>query len=263
VTAAKVLECADLYVGYDRSPVTRGLNLSVAEAEVLALLGPNGAGKTSTLLTVAGLLPALSGRVEVLGTRVRAGAPHKLFRRGLAFVPDDRALFTSLSVRDNLRVASRRREAVSEALEFFPSLQGRLKVAAGALSGGEQQMLALARAIITKPKLLLIDELSMGLAPTVVAELLPIVRRIATESRAAVVLVEQHVNQALAVADYAAVLVHGELRLTAPAADLLSDTAMLEDAYFGQAEHGQAEHGQAEHGQAEIGQAQNGSGPLR
>jgi branched-chain amino acid transport system ATP-binding protein len=230
-----VLECTDLFAGYDRSAVTRGLSLSVAEAEVLALLGPNGAGKTTTLLTVAGLLPALSGTVEVLGTRVRAGAAYKLIRRGLAFVPDDRALFTSLSVRDNLRVASRRREAVSEALDLFPSLQRRVKIAAGALSGGEQQMLALARAIITKPKLLLIDELSMGLAPAVVAELLPVVRRIATETRTAVVMVEQHANQALAVADHAAVLVHGELRLTAPAADLLSNPALLEDAYFGPA----------------------------
>ncbi|MFE9327559.1 ABC transporter ATP-binding protein [Nocardia sp. NPDC052278] len=228
-----LLRCRQLYAGYGKQAVVRALDLEARAGEVLALLGPNGAGKTTTLTTIAGLQAPIGGAVEILGEPLSARAPHRVARRGLSFVPDDRALFGALTVRENMRVASRSAGALDLALEYFPALEPRLDVRAGALSGGEQQMLAIARGLVSQPRILMIDELSMGLAPAVAARVLQAVRRIATDIGAAVILVEQHVRQALEIADRAVVLVHGDVRMAESAAALRADPELLEQAYLG------------------------------
>ncbi|MCU1602246.1 MAG: transporter related [Frankiales bacterium] len=217
-------------------PVVRGFDLSIAPGEVVALLGPNGAGKTTVLLSLAGLLPTLGGAVSVDGTALPSGQPRAAAKAGLVLVPDDRALFTGLTVRENLSLAKRKGGVTEEqVLGYFPSLGTRLKVASGKLSGGEQQMLAIGRALMQQPKVLLIDELSMGLAPVVVESLLPVVRAVATDTGASVLLVEQHVRLALGVADTAVVLAHGSVVLSGSAPELLADPQRLEAAYLGDA----------------------------
>jgi branched-chain amino acid transport system ATP-binding protein len=231
-----VLEVRGLVAGYGAVPVVRGLDLAVEAGTVLAVLGPNGAGKTTLMTTLAGLLPALAGEVLVDGSALPSGRPAAANRAGLVLVCDDRALFTTLSVRENLQIARRSDgPTLDDAMELFPALRPRLDVAAGALSGGEQQMLAVARGLVQRPHVLLIDEMSMGLAPVVVEGLLPVVRRIADDTGAVVVLVEQHVRLALEVADRAVVLVHGEVALAGEAAALVADPAALEAAYLGTA----------------------------
>ena len=231
---SSALCCEGLDAGYHGRPVVRDFNLRVDRGEVVVLLGPNGAGKTTVLLTLAGLLSPCGGRISADGwdaTRAHASA---MARRGVVLVPDDRSLFTTLTVAENLSLG-RRKDGLSieDVLEFFPALAARLKVAAGQLSGGEQQMLAIGRAMVQQPKVLLIDELSMGLAPVIVAELLPRVREIATIAGAGVILVEQHVGLALDTADRAVVLVHGQTALSAPAHELAGDRSRLERAYLG------------------------------
>ena len=163
------------------------------------------------------------------------GSPKQASRTGMVLVPDDRALFKTLTVEENLRAASgTRKPMLDSAFERFPALRQRRRVTAGNLSGGEQQMLALARAMAQEPRVLLIDEMSMGLAPVVVDQLLPLVRQIADETGAVVVLVEQHVALALEVADRAVVLVHGGVVLDEPAAVLQRDRGLLERAYLGE-----------------------------
>jgi branched-chain amino acid transport system ATP-binding protein len=229
-----VLDCKGLDAGYAGRAVVRGFDLTLASGEIVALLGPNGAGKTTVLLTLAGLVPSLGGTVEVLGRTTSKGRSHALARLGLVLVPDDRSLFKTLTARENLILGRRKGgPSVDDIVGYFPALAKRLDVAAGMLSGGEQQMLALGRALIQSPKILLIDELSMGLAPLIVEHLLTLVRRVATETGTAVVLVEQHVRLALETADRAVVLVHGETSLSAPASELLADTSRLERAYLG------------------------------
>jgi branched-chain amino acid transport system ATP-binding protein len=231
-----LLECRGLDAGYlkDR-PVVRGFDLALEPGQVTALLGPNGAGKTTVMVTLAGLQPSLGGEVLVDGVALPKGSARAAARKGIVLVPDDRALFTGLTTRDNLALCRRRGgTTIERVLDFFPSLKKRYKVEAGKLSGGEQQMLAVGRALMLDPKVLLIDELSMGLAPVIVEELLPIVRRVATETNAAVVLVEQHVQLALSVSDNAVVLAHGATVLSRPAAELMADPSVLERAYMGE-----------------------------
>ncbi|HKY13668.1 MAG TPA: ABC transporter ATP-binding protein [Microthrixaceae bacterium] len=235
-TDAALFECRGLKAGYGEVTVVSSFELAAEAGSIVAVLGPNGAGKTTVLLTMAGLLPAQAGSVSIAGELLRNGRPTAAARAGLVLVPDDRALFTTLTVEDNLRAArGKRATTVDEALDLFPVLGNRRRVTAGNLSGGEQQMLALARALVQEPRVLLVDEMSMGLAPVVVEQLLPTVRRIADGTDAVVVLVEQHVGLALQVADRAMVLVHGEVVLDQPAAVLRADPARLEDAYFGAA----------------------------
>jgi branched-chain amino acid transport system ATP-binding protein len=232
--APPLFECRELRAGYGRVNIVRPFDLAADAGTVVAILGPNGAGKTTLLSTMCGLLPRQSGTVRMAGRELKSGRAAAASRAGLVLVPDDRALFPSLSVRDNIRAACARREDPSEEmLELFPALRPRWKLNAGALSGGEQQMLAVARALVQRPKVLLVDEMSMGLAPLVVEHLLPVVRRIADEHGAVVVLVEQHVGLALEVADEALVLVHGEVVLRDRASELLRKPAVLEDAYLG------------------------------
>jgi branched-chain amino acid transport system ATP-binding protein len=236
-TAPARLECRGLTGGRGSAVAFRDLDLDVPAGTVLALLGPNGAGKTTLLLTVAGLLPARAGGSAVDGAALRNGNPVAATRAGVVLVPDNRCLFTTLSVEENLQVARRRNgPAPRDLLEVFPALEKRWHLPAGALSGGEQQMLALARALIQQPRVLLVDEMSMGLAPLVVETLFDAVRRIASDQGAAIVLVEQHVTLALRVADEAAVLNRGAVVLRGPADELRDQGERLERAYFGAAE---------------------------
>ena len=231
-----LLEINDLNTGYNGVSVVRGLNLHVNAGEVVALLGPNGAGKTTTLLTTSGLVPIISGEIKVFGKSVQGRRPHLIAREGLAHVPEGRALFYQLTVGENLRLGAARGAAdVKQALAYFPILAEIMDRRAGLLSGGEQQMLAMARALTVKPKLLMVDEMSLGLAPIIVERLLPILRTIAVETGAGVLLVEQHVNMALQVADRAYILSHGELVTEGDAKELASNRSLLEASYLGEA----------------------------
>jgi branched-chain amino acid transport system ATP-binding protein len=223
-----LLRTRDLSAGYNSVPVAHGLNLTVGEGEVVALMGPNGAGKTTTLMTLAGELPLIEGEVELNG-EVTTAPLHRRAKRGLSFVTEERAIFRSMSTIDNLRVAG---VPVDEALSLFPELGERLKVSAGLLSGGEQQMLALARSLGRKPKLLLADELSLGLAPLAVERLLEAVRAAADRDGVGVLLVEQHLASALAVADRAYVMRRGRIELEGTAADLRERMDEIEDTYL-------------------------------
>jgi branched-chain amino acid transport system ATP-binding protein len=223
-----------LCAGYEKLVVARDIELSLEPGEILAVLGPNGAGKTTLLLTLAGFLPPIRGSILLSGQVVRARSARRMNASGVVLVPDSRALFTELTVQENLEIACPRGAVTArEMLELFPQLAERLKLRAGMLSGGEQQMLAIARALVQGPTVLLIDELSMGLAPVIVESLMSTMRDIADTRGTAIVLVEQHVGLALEVADSAMVLMHGELTLQGAAADLLKDSAALEDAYLG------------------------------
>jgi branched-chain amino acid transport system ATP-binding protein len=234
VTDAPAVECVGLSVGYDKLVVGRDIDLSVGRREILAVLGPNGAGKTTLLLSLAGFLPPISGGIRVDGVSIRGGSARRMNRAGIVLVPDFRALFTELTPLQNLKLAARRDGmTVDDAFDLFPALSRRARVRTADLSGGEQQMLAVARALVQAPKVLLIDEMSMGLAPVIVESLMPLIRRIADESGTAVILVEQHVHLALAVADHAMVLVHGAVAVAGRAEDIRADESALEAAYLG------------------------------
>jgi branched-chain amino acid transport system ATP-binding protein len=231
-----LLELDGLFAGYLGTAVVRDLTLHVDEGEVVALLGPNGAGKTTTLLTAAGVLAPVGGQAKVFGQAIDGAKPFRLARKGLSMVPEDRALFSSLTVRENLRLATKKGEKLESVFRFFPVLEGLLDRRAGLLSGGEQQMLAVGRALMAKPRLLIVDEMSLGLAPLIVKSMLPVLPQIAAETGCGVLLVEQHVQQALKVATRAYVLNHGDLVLTGSTEDLLRDRSLLEASYLGASE---------------------------
>ena len=232
------LTVRDLSAGYRGVPVVRELNLEVRPGEVVALLGPNGAGKTTTLETIAGLHRPISGTVELSGQNVGGVPAYVLARRSLALVPEGRALFPGLTVREHLRLAGggRRQRAghEEELLEMLPELRKCLDRKAGLLSGGEQQTLAVGRALVTRPRLLLVDEMSLGLAPVIVERLLAILRRAADELGSSVLFVEQHVALALEISDRAYVLTHGRIRLEGPAAELRERRELLAASYLGE-----------------------------
>jgi branched-chain amino acid transport system ATP-binding protein len=220
-----LLSARGLGAGYHGHPIVADLDLEVARGEVVALLGPNGAGKSTTLLTLAGHLRPLAGEVWFDGSVTKAPL-HARARGGLAFVPEGRTVFRRLTTAQNLRVG---RGDAEIALEVFPELRPLLKRSAGLLSGGEQQMLTLGRALGRRPKLLLADELSLGLAPLVVVRLLEAVRRVAKEDGVGVLLVEQHVQQALRYADRVYVMRRGEIVLSGSVEEV---KPRLEDAYL-------------------------------
>lgn len=231
----ELLSAKNLSTGYNGVAVVRNLDLRVDAGEVVALLGPNGAGKTTTLLTASGLVPIISGDIEIFGRSVKGRRPHLIAREGLAHVPEGRSLFYQLTVAENLRLGAARGSAdVKKALSYFPALEPILERRAGLLSGGEQQMLAMARALTVNPRLLMVDEMSLGLAPIIVERLLPILRQIADDTGAGVLLVEQHVHMALGVADRAYVLSHGELVMEGKASDLAKDRNLITASYLGE-----------------------------
>jgi len=232
---APLLEISDLFTGYNGSAVVRGLNLHVDPGEIVALLGPNGAGKTTTLITVSALNPIIKGDVKVFGRSVSGRRPHLVARDGLAHVLEDRSLFFQLTVRENLTLgAARGTVDVAKALEYFPALAEIQDRRAGLLSGGQQQMLAMARALTSTPKLLMVDEMSLGLAPIIVENLLGILRTIANDTGAGVLLVEQHVHLALGTADRAYIMNHGELVMEGTGEDLSANQQLLESSYLGE-----------------------------
>jgi branched-chain amino acid transport system ATP-binding protein len=232
-----LLQTHELSSGHNGVAVTHGVSLAVEAGEVVALLGPNGAGKTSTLLTISGLLEPLGGSVELFGadTSTVRRSPHALVRQGLAHVPEDRSLFYDLTVRENLRVcAAATRTTIAEAVAYFPALEGLMSRKAALLSGGEQQMLALARGFAGRPKLLVVDELSLGLAPVVVERILPAVQAFARGAGTGVLLVEQHVDLALDAADRAYVMVDGSVVMEGPATELRKKRELLALSYLGE-----------------------------
>jgi branched-chain amino acid transport system ATP-binding protein len=231
-----------LWAGYAGVPAVRDVSFACEAGQVLSVLGPNGAGKTTTLLAVSGAIQPLSGKVRLDDVDITGQPPQSAARRGLILVPDDRGLFPNLTVAEHLNLAVRsapaRRKGAPEVrhddvLGRFPRLEEVMHRQCSYLSGGEQQMLAIAKALLLAPRVLLVDELSMGLAPIVVQALLPRISELARDTGMAVVLVEQHYELALAVSVNALVMNHGEVVLDGPAADWLAHPESLEKAYFG------------------------------
>src|SRR6476469_4516048 len=230
-----VLALEGLTAGYDEAAVIRDLDGTVRPGGVVALLGANGAGKTTTLRAVSGLVKPMDGRVLFEGECRLRSSPSARARGGIAHVPEGRGLFFGLTVAEHFRLAPRN-ERLDEALayEYFPKLAELKGRRVGLLSGGEQQMLAVARALARRPKVLLLDELSLGLAPVIVERLLPVVRAFADERSCAVLLVEQHVQLALEVADRGYVLSHGQIVLHERVEALRADRQLLIASYLGE-----------------------------
>jgi branched-chain amino acid transport system ATP-binding protein len=222
-----MLEIRGLTAGYGDVPVVHGIDLRVDAGEVVALLGPNGAGKTTTLLALGGVLPS-TGEVRY-DDRPLTGPLHRRARRGLGLITEERSVFRQLSTRTNLALGA---GGVDGALEIFPELDRLLDRKAGLLSGGEQQMVVLARALAARPRLLLVDELSLGLAPMMVARLLTALGAAAADGMS-VLLVEQHARQALEIAARAYVLLRGAIELEGTGADLLARLPEIERTYLG------------------------------
>jgi branched-chain amino acid transport system ATP-binding protein len=219
VSSDPALEIRSLSVAYGGVRALRNVSLTVPSGSVVALLGPNGAGKSTLLRTVSGVIRAEQGGISYFGQRIERTPAYRIARMGLVHVPEGRGIFPSLSVEENLEMASAMAhngpgaggaDLVGEATDLFPVLGQRLRQMAGSLSGGEQQMLALARAIKSRPRLLMVDEISMGLAPIVVGDLFDALRRIAA-SGASLLLVEQYVETALELADYVYVMDKGSI----------------------------------------------------
>jgi branched-chain amino acid transport system ATP-binding protein len=229
------LRVTDLTAGYGHAPALHGISLHAEAGELVAILGANGAGKTTTMLSIAGELKPMSGQVEILGRPATGQPPHQIARMGVALVPENRGIFAQLTVAENLRLRLRRAApaAADEVFDHFPALRALTRRKAGLLSGGEQQMLGLGCALASEPKLLLIDELSHGLAPVVLDKLLPALRAIASERQLAVLLIEQHVAAALSVADRAYVLSRGRIVTAGSAAELRAQADVLEASYLG------------------------------
>jgi branched-chain amino acid transport system ATP-binding protein len=230
-----VLAIDALTAGYSEAPVLRELNLAVGEGEVVALLGVNGAGKTTTLRAISGIVQPMEGSVRLDGENLRGVSISGRARMGIAHVPENRGVFFGLTVAEHFRLGHRRERLDEDAAyRHFPALAELRDRRCGLLSGGEQQMLAVGRALARHPKLLLLDELSLGLAPLIVERLLPVVRDYANESGCGVLLVEQHIQLALAIADRGYVLSHGELVLQDRAEALRGNRELLMASYFGE-----------------------------
>ncbi len=234
-----MLEIKDLCVYYGVIQALKGISFEVNEGEVIALIGANGAGKTTTLHTLTGILPAKSGSIMFNGTELTKTPAHKIVKMGIAHVPEGRRIFQNLTVLDNLKLGAfirKDKEGIANDLAMvykrFPRLEERKSQIAGTLSGGEQQMLAMGRALMSKPKIIVMDEPSMGLSPIFVSEIFDIIESIRKDGMT-VLLVEQNAKKALAIADRAYVLETGRITLSGRASDLLNDEK-VKKAYLGE-----------------------------
>lgn len=234
-----MLEIKDLYVNYGMIAALKGISFEVNEGEVIALIGANGAGKTTTLHTITGLLHAKSGSITFNGVELTKTPAHKIVEMGIAHVPEGRRIFQNLTVLDNLKLGAftrKDKENISKDIEMvyerFPRLAERKTQIAGTLSGGEQQMLAMGRALMSKPKIIVMDEPSMGLSPIFVSNIFDIIQTI-RETGTTVLLVEQNAKKALSIADRAYVLETGKISLSDKASDLIND-ASVKKAYLGE-----------------------------
>jgi branched-chain amino acid transport system ATP-binding protein len=234
-----MLQITDLHVNFGKVAAVRGVTISVPPGQVTLALGANGAGKTSTLRATAGLIKSASGSVTLDGRSITGLAPHKIVSRGVVLVPEGRRVFGPLTVEENLRLGAqttpraKRSGLLARYYEMFPILQARRRSAAGLLSGGEQQMLAFARALMGEPRYILMDEPSMGLAPAVIESIMTTVRMIA-DSGHGVLMVEQNADAGLQVADNVVVMSHGECVYTGPAEEATAHSAVVR-AFLGEA----------------------------
>jgi branched-chain amino acid transport system ATP-binding protein len=236
-SASELLEVVDLEVRYGAIRAIKGISFHVGEGEIVALLGANGAGKTTTQKTISGMLRPSAGQITFLGERIDGVPAHELIRLGICHAPEGRHVFPRMTVAENLEMGAFRFKRLDQAdldrvLELFPRLRERYRQVSGTLSGGEQQMLAIGRALMGKPRLLLLDEPSMGLAPMVVAQIFDIIREI-NISGVTVLLVEQNAAQALGLANRGYVLETGELVLHGTGSELLADDR-VRAAYLGE-----------------------------
>lgn len=234
-----MLEVKDLEVYYGVIQAIKGISFHVEEGEVIALIGANGAGKTTTLQTITGMLNAKAGSIQFEGTELTKIPGHKIVSMGMAHVPEGRRVFAQLSVLENLKLGAYTRkdkteieESLKRVYKSFPRLEERKNQLAGTLSGGEQQMLAMGRALMSKPRLIVMDEPSMGLSPIFVNEIFDIIR-VVSEGGTTVLLVEQNAKKALSIADRAYVLETGKITMSGKASDLLNDEA-VQKAYLGE-----------------------------
>jgi len=235
VATEPVLRIDGLSAGYDAAAVLRDLDLHVDAGEVVALLGPNGAGKTTTLRAISGIVKPMAGTISVDGSDIAKLAPAARAKLGIAHVPEGRGVFFGLTVAEHFRLGHRGEQLDADAAyEYFPALARLRDRRVGLLSGGEQQMLALGRALARRPRLMMLDEMSLGLAPIIVDRLLPVVADYARESSCAVLLVEQHIQVALRVADRGYVLAHGELVMHDTAEVLGRDHDLILSSYLGE-----------------------------
>lgn len=234
---AAMLSVRDLHVSYGAIKAVRGISFDIDEGEIVTLIGANGAGKSTTLNTVAGLIKAESGSIEFRGEDIAGVKAHNVLKRGLALCPEGRRVFTHMSVAENLEMGGytrsdeENRETLAQVFDHFPRLKERREQQAGTLSGGEQQMLAMGRALMSRPTLLMLDEPSMGLAPVLVEEIFAIVKQL-NEAGTTILLVEQNANMALTVADRAYVLETGTIKKSGAGAELLVDDDVRK-AYLG------------------------------
>lgn len=232
-----MLKVTGIETFYGKIQALKGVSLEVEQGKVVTLLGANGAGKTTTMKTIAGLLKPKTGTVEFLGENITGLRPDQLLRKGIALVPEGRAILSTMTVLENLEMGAYHRndpdikKDIEQVMEQFPILKERSEQLGGTLSGGQQQMLAIARALLSKPKLLLLDEPSMGLAPLIVADIFKMIREIKATGTT-VLLVEQNAKQALKVADYGYVMETGKVIISGEAKDLLEDPRIVE-AYLG------------------------------
>jgi branched-chain amino acid transport system ATP-binding protein len=232
MSEAPALAIEDVVAGYGQVTVLHGVSVNVPAASITTVLGANGAGKTTLLRTISGFVRPRRGRVLVRGTNLALRRPEDISRAGVAHVPEGQGVITELTVEENLRLGALNRRgaerpaALADAYQRFPMLAERRARAAGTLSGGERQILVIARALMASPKILLLDEPSLGLAPRIVAQVMSLVRQLREESGLTVLLVEQNARSALSIADVGVVLNLGRVVATAAAAELASDVAL-------------------------------------
>jgi len=234
-----MLELRNVNTYYGNIQALKGVSITVEEGEIVALIGANGAGKSTTLMTICGVTPPRSGEIYFKGTPIHNIATDKIVSLGICQVPEGRRIFPNMSVLENLEMGTFLRRDKSEiqtdidyVFELFPILAQRRNQAGGTLSGGEQQMLAISRALMARPRLLLLDEPSLGLAPLIIKQIFEIIRKINEESNTTIFLVEQNANQALKLAHRGYVMENGEISLADTAANLLDDEA-VKKAYLG------------------------------